>query len=340
MRFENVKIAGLGYVDAPQVVGSSELEDRLGDVLKQAGFPRGILYGLTGIKERRFWDVNVQPSEVAAEAGRLALADAGLLGATGQIGVLINTSVCKDYIEPSVAAIVHARLGLSAECLSFDVVNACLGFLNGMQVVGDMIERGHIDYGLVVDGENSAPVVEATIARFLSARVDAESLRSQFATFTLGSGAVAMVLARADLAPAGHRLVGSSWLAATEYNYLCRGQNDRMDTDAGQLLVRGIELAEKTFAKAQNDFGWEPDLLDEIVVHQVSGVHTMKFAERLSLDSEKIYKLYSTHGNIGPASIPIALAKAREAGRLYPGARVALMGIGSGLNCSMMEVVW
>ncbi len=340
MRFENVKIAGLGYVDAPQVVSSSELEDRLGDVLKQAGFPRGMLYGLTGIKERRFWDVDVQPSEVAAEAGRLALADAGLLGATDRIGVLISTSVCKDYIEPSVAAIVHARLGLSPDCLSFDVVNACLGFLNGMQVVGDMIERGHIDYGLVVDGENSAPVVEATIARMLSTSVDVDSLRSQFATLTLGSGAVAMVLARANLAPAGHKLVGSSWLAATEYNHLCRGQKDRMDTDAGQLLVRGIELAAKTFAKAQDQFGWEPDRLDEIVVHQVSGVHTMKFAERLSLDSEKIYKLYSTHGNIGPASIPIALAKARDAGRLFPGARVALMGIGSGLNCSMMEVLW
>src|SRR5690606_14389273 len=141
--------------------------------------------------------------------------------------------------------------------------------------IGDMIERGHIDYGLVVDGENSAPVVEATIARLLNGGVDTESLRSQFATFTLGSGAVAMVLARADLAPSGHKLVGSSWLAATEYNYLCRGQNDRMDTDAGQLLVRGIDLAVKTFAKAQGDFGWEPDLLDEIVVHQVSGVHTM-----------------------------------------------------------------
>lgn len=340
MRFENVRIAGLGYVDAPLVVSSSELEDRLRDVPKQAGFPRGVLYGLTGIKERRFWDVDVQPSEVAADAGRLALADAGLLGVTDRIGVLINTSVCKDYIEPSVAALVHARLGLSPECLSFDVVNACLGFLNGMQVVGDMIERGHIDYGLVVDGENSAPVVEATIARLLNHGVDVDSLRSQFATFTLGSGAVAMVLARADLAPSGHKLVGSSWLAATEYNYLCRGQSDRMDTDAGQLLVRGIDLAVETFAKAQENFGWEPDLLDEVVVHQVSGVHTMKFAERLSLDTEKIYKLYSTHGNIGPASIPIALAKAREAGRLFPGARVALMGIGSGLNCAMMEVVW
>lgn len=340
MRFENVRIAGLSHVDAPYAVRSDALEDRLGEVLKRAGYSRGMLYGLTGIVERRFWDVSVQPSEVAAQAGRLALAEAGLLGAEHRIGVLVNTSVCKDYIEPSVASLVHARLGLSPDCLSFDVVNACLGFLNGMQVVGDMIERGHIDYGLVVDGENSAPVVESTIARFLRVPSEVETLREQFATLTLGSGAAAMVLARADLAPYGPRLVGSSWLAATEYNYLCRGQADRMETDAGQLLVKGIELAVKTFAKAQEKFGWEPDNLDEIVVHQVSGVHTMKFAERLSLNPEKIYKLYATHGNVGPASIPIALAKTRDAGRLFPGARVALMGIGSGLNCSMMEVMW
>ena len=48
-----------------------------------------------------------------------------------QINTIVSTSVCKDYIEPSVAALVHGKLGLSSHCTNFDVGNACLGFLTG-----------------------------------------------------------------------------------------------------------------------------------------------------------------------------------------------------------------
>jgi len=50
--------------------------------------------------------------------------------------------------------------------------------------------------------------------------------------------------------------------------------------------------------------------------------------------------IFHEHGNIGPASVPIVLSKLKEMGRLKKGKRVALLGIGSGLNCSMAEVEW
>ena len=50
--------------------------------------------------------------------------------------------------------------------------------------------------------------------------------------------------------------------------------------------------------------------------------------------------IFPEFGNIGPASVPIALSKLKETGRLAKGTRVALLGIGSGLNCSMAEVEW
>ncbi|MFU8802523.1 MAG: 3-oxoacyl-ACP synthase III [Bradymonadaceae bacterium] len=338
MYFENVCVLGLGRVDAPQAITSSALEDRLGPALEKARMQRGLLYGLTGIEERRFWDEGVQPSTVAARAGAKALADAGIEGE--RVGVLVSTSVCKDYVEPSVASLVHGLLGLPAAALNFDVGNACLGFLNGMHIVGDMIERGHIDYGLVVDGESSRFVVERTIERLLEADADPATLRNQLATLTLGSGAVAMVLARRDQHPEGHRLVGGVALAATEYSDLCRGQVDYMETNAGMLLIRGLELAERTFGLAQEELGWHPDVLDLLAVHQVSAVHTARFTEKLNLDLDKVYKIYPHFGNVGPASIPLVLSMAREEGRLLPGHRIALMGIGSGLNCSMMEMIW
>ena len=54
----------------------------------------------------------------------------------------------------------------------------------------------------------------------------------------------------------------------------------------------------------------------------------------------KVLETYPELGNVGPAGVPIALSKAVEAGRIQVGDRIALMGIGSGLNCTMAEIVW
>jgi acyl-CoA:acyl-CoA alkyltransferase len=329
---------GLSYVDAPERVRSSEIERRLAPASERLGQRLDLLTLLTGIVERRFWPEGTAPSEVAAQAGELALAEAAI--DRSRVGVLVSTSVCKDYLEPSVASIVHGQLGLSPRCLNFDVGNACLAFLNGMQIVGNMIERGQIDYGLIVDGEGSRYAVEQTVGRMLSPGCDAQQFRDNFATLTLGSGAAAMVLARRDLHPYAPRVVGDVSLAATQHNHLCRGQADKMVTDAAGLLVAGLEVARRTFAQAQEELGWKTGSLDELVLHQVSAVHTTKFAEMLEADPSKIFAIYPDFGNVGPASIPIVLGKLRDAGRLRPGSRVGLMGIGSGLNCSMMELLW
>ena len=260
-----------------------------------------------------------------------------------RIGIIVNTSVCRDYIEPSTACLVHNRLGLSPECLNFDLGNACLGFLSGMQMVSNMIERGQIDYGLIVDGESARFVQEATIARLQRPETTAQEFLEQFATLTLGSGSVAMQRPRTHLAPNGHRSTGVANRPATQHSGLCRGQNDHMVTDAKGLLVAGLELASETFNIAKNDFGWSKDgvdQVDEYVMHQVSGTHTVNLCQTLGLDSKKVLAIYPEFGNIGPASVAIVLSKAAETGRLHKGSRIALMGIGSGLNCSMAEVIW
>ena len=80
--------------------------------------------------------------------------------------------------------------------------------------------------------------------------------------------------------------------------------------------------------------------LDQFIIHQVSKAHTDSLMKLLGLDPDKIHRIYPELGNIGPAAVPIALAKAVEMGKIKRGDRVALLGIGSGLNCSMAEIVW
>ncbi|MFO0722652.1 MAG: 3-oxoacyl-ACP synthase III [Myxococcota bacterium] len=338
MRFENVSIAGLGWVDAPIRVSSAEISDRLHSTFRRLHLEPGLLEGLTGVRERRFWEPGVLPSQVATAAAESALAEAGVERA--EVGALINTSVCRDYIEPSVASFVHRNLGLPADCLNFDLCNACLAFADAAMVIGNMIERGQIQYGLVVDGEGSRLAIESTLARLERSDCDGDMFRAQFATLTLGSGAVAMVLSHRALRPEAPRLVGGVSLAATQHNGLCRGQREEMITDPTGLLVAGVELAQATWNKAERELGFSPDRFQGFIVHQVSAVHTQKMCESLGIDSEKVPTIFQEFGNMGPASWPTTLAKAAAGGRVNPGDRLAVMGIGSGLNCTMMELTW
>jgi 3-oxoacyl-[acyl-carrier-protein] synthase III len=338
MLFENVSIVGVDHVDPPHRITTSELADQLSSTLTRLGINRKILEALVGIQARRFWDVGIQPSDAATMAAERVLESTGI--DRDRIGIIINTSVCRDFVEPSVACIVHRNLGLSPHCINFDLGNACLAFLNGMEMVGMMIERGQIDFGLIVDGESSRFITEQTIGRLQDSQLDEREFRSQFASLTLGSGGAAMVMARRELVPEGHAYRGSVSMAATNYNHLCRGQVDRMDTDSTSLMFAGIELAGKTWQKAEDHFGWNLDQIDELVLHQVSKVHTTQLAMALKLPMSKILPIYPEYGNVGPAAVPMALSQVVKMGRVRKGNRVALMGIGSGLNCAMAEVIW
>jgi len=338
MKFKNVVIQSLSAVDPPIRVTSIEIEKQLKATFERLGIRDNLLEEVSGIGARRFWEDGTLPSDAATLAAEKVLDDAGI--DRGKIGVIINTSVCRDHLEPSTACIVHGNLGLAEHCLNFDVGNACLAFLNGMDIASRMIERTEIDYALIVDGESSRPITEATIERLLKPDVDAEQFRAEFASLTLGSGAAAMILARKELAPQGHPYLGSVSRSATEFNKLCQGQMDRMVTDTRILLSEGLKLASKTFLAAKIAFGWVASELDQFIIHQVSKVHTDSLVKLLGLDPQKVHAIYPEMGNIGPASVPIVLAKAAELGRIKRGDRVALLGIGSGLNCSMAEIIW
>lgn len=338
MKFKNVVVQSLTAIDPPIRVTSIEIEKQLKATFDRLGIRDNLLEEVSGISARRFWEKGTLPSDAATLAAEKALDDTGI--DRGKIGVIINTSVCRDYLEPSTACIVHGNLKLADHCLNFDVGNACLAFLNGMDIAARMIERTEIDYALIVDGESSRPITEATIKRLLSPDVTADQFRAEFASLTLGSGAAAMILARRELAPKGHPYLGSVSRSATRFNKLCQGQMDRMVTDTRILLSEGLKLASTTFQAAKIAFGWVASELDQFIIHQVSKVHTDSLVKLLGLDPKKVHAIYPEMGNIGPASVPIVLAKAVELGRIKRGDRVALLGIGSGLNCSMAEIIW
>jgi len=338
MLFQHVSIASIVHIDAPRPLSSADINVRLRPTLDRLGIRSDVLGDIAGIYSRRFWHEGTRASDVATAAAEKALAELDI--PRDKIGLLVNTSVSRDYLEPSTASIVSGNLGLSDTCQNFDLANACLAFISGMDIASRMIERGEIEYALVVDGETANLAYDNTLARMAEPDVTEDQFRQEMATLTLGCGAAAMVLSRSELTPDAPRYKGGVTRAATQWNGLCRGNLDRMVTDTRTLLIEGIKLAQKTFAVAKIALGWAVDELDEFVIHQVSQVHTQALIKAFGIDQKKVLTIFAEYGNIGPASVPIVLSKLKEMGRLRKGQRIALMGIGSGLNCSMAEVIW
>jgi 3-oxoacyl-[acyl-carrier-protein] synthase-3 len=270
---------------------------------------------------------------VAADAGRIALQNAGVQ--PGDIDVLISTSVCKHHLEPSLASSVHHRLGLSPSAMNFDLANACLGFINAMWLASQLIDSGQVRYVLIVDGEGSRHTQEETIRRLQQPGTTAEDVFAEFASLTLGSGAVAAVLGPAT--EGGHRIVGGVSQAATQHHELCIGTLDKMTTDTRGLLENGIELAVDCFTNAEQHNRWLHNI-DWYVLHQVSKVHTDKVCQQLGINPDKVPVSYPTLGNVGPAAIPITMANNQHL--FSAGDNILCMGIGSGLNVSFVELQW
>ncbi len=333
-RHRDTAVLSVTAVDAPVVMTSAEFDRRIGESYERNGLRPGMLAKLAGITERRWWPEGTSFVDGAIEAGAKAIAESGVDPA--RIGMLVNTSVSREHLEPSVAVNIHHQLGMPSSCLNFDLANACLGFVNGMQLAATMIDAGQIDYALVVDGEGSRLPQENALRRLSSPEATAEDLQREFATLTLGSGAAAMVLGRASEHPGAHRVVGGVSRAATQHHDLCVGDFEQMRTDTTGLLTAGVGLAGDLWRDAGAEFDWTD--MDRYIVHQVSQVHTRRTAESLGLPLDRIPLTFPLLGNVGPAAVPITLAK--EVERLDTGDRVLLMGIGSGLNMTCLEIVW
>jgi acyl-CoA:acyl-CoA alkyltransferase len=299
---------------------------------------------MTGIRERRVWPAGTLPSDASAAAGRALLARSSLRA--DQVELFIHSAVSRDMLEPATASFAHHKLGLPARAQIFDVSNACLGFMNSLTVAAGLIDSGQIRCALVVAGENGRPLVDHTIQTLLDRPLSRNEIKPYFANLTIGSGAVAAFVCHRSLVTGRpHRLLGGAGRAATGFSELCQGDTFgaealSMQTDSEQLLVAGVELARETWGDFRQVTGWDASRVDRGVGHQVGSVHRRRVYEALGLDLAKDFSTFATLGNMGSVSLPATLSAAVEAGAVRDGDRVALFGIGSGLNCLMLGLEW
>ena len=344
MHYTNVCLNSFGYELPPNEVSSSDLEERLLPVYERLKLPVGRLELMSGIRTRRFWDNHTRPSQGAALAGRKALEASGV--DPGDIECLVFTSVCRDMMEPATASFVHRSLDISPDCQVFDISNACLGFLNGMIVLANMIELGQVRRGLIVAGETAEDLVESTIRHMLSDNsLTRKSIKPLFASLTIGSGAVALVMEDKRVNDTGHYLLGSGCRARTDHNDLCQGgmnaeQGTLMSTDSEVLLEKGVETASECWVEFLREMAWDKESISRFFCHQVGKAHSQLLFNTLELDTARNFETLAQLGNVGSVSAPITMAMGVEQGVLKPGERAAILGIGSGINSLMLGIEW
>lgn len=343
IHYSNVCLDTFAYELPPVTISSDDIENRLAPVYERLNLPAGRLELMSGIKERRLWHPGTTPSEAASLAGKKVLAQADI--DPGEIECLIFTSVSRDMMEPATASFVHNNLGLSPSALIFDISNACLGFLDGMVMLANMIELGQVKNGIIVSGETAEELMESTLTALLAdTSLTRKTIKPAFASLTIGSGAVGVYMRAANPDAEEIRLVHGAWQANTNHNDLCRGGQESnstlMATDSEELLHRGVETAQGTWVRFAEKENWRGEDIDRFFCHQVGSAHARLLFQRLGLAPEKNFETLATLGNVGSVSAPITMAMAIEQKVFTPGQKGALLGIGSGINCMMLGVEW
>lgn len=343
MKFNNLIIESFAYDLSDSIVTSADIESRLAPLYEKLKLPEGRLELMTGIGARRMWAPGTKPSDLSTNAAKKCLEKSNVK--KEEVDLLIHSSVCRDFLEPATASVVHANLGLSKKAMIFDLSNACLGVVNAIVVAGHMIESGQIKNALIVSGENGGPLLESTLNELMNnPSIDRKNIKKYIANLTIGSAATAIMLTSKSFAPNAPQILGGTVETDSSANHLCRGDGNThslvMETDSEELLKYGIALGQSTWKKFREELMWANNDVNFVITHQVGSAHEKLSLESLELTKVNTFKTYPFLGNTGSSALPITMMMAAEQGHLMKGDQLALLGIGSGLSSIMLGVKW
>lgn len=275
----------------------------------------------TGIRQRHLAAPGQTASDLALEASRRALDAAG--AEAGDIDLIMVATSTPDYIFPSTAALLQAKLGIRNGGAAFDLQAVCSGFVYALAVADKFIRSGSHRRALVVGAEVFSRILDW-------------SDRGTCVLF--GDGAGAVVLEASDrpgiLATALHADGSYHGILSVPGNVASgRVTGDpflRMDGQAVfKFAVRVLgEVAQEVLAIA----GAGAESVDWLIPHQANVRILQATAKRLALPMEKVLVTVDLHGNTSAASVPLALDLAVRDGRIHSGHRLLLQGVGGGFT--------
>lgn len=311
-KIQGAIIAGTGSYVPEAVLTNLDLE-------KKVDTSDDWIVSRTGISARRICAPEMTVVDLAAEAGKRALADAGISAA--EVELIIVATVTAEHLFPSVACLVQERLG-AAKAAAFDLSAACAGFIYSLETAAQFIKSGTYTNVLVIGAE--------VLSRFVD-------WKDRNTCILFGDGAGAVVLR----ASAYSGLLGSHLQAdgsGGDLLKLCNNGNIEMcGNEVFRFAVKIMgEAVEQVLEKLQ----LKKEDLDYLIPHQANIRIIQSAAKRLDLPMDKVYVNVNKYGNTSAASIPLALDEAVKAGKIKDGDLVALVGFGAGLTWAASVIRW
>ncbi|HZV84968.1 MAG TPA: beta-ketoacyl-ACP synthase III [Brevundimonas sp.] len=278
----------------------------------------------TGIRQRHKARDDQPTSDLATEAARRALVDAGRTA--DQIDLIIVATTTPDLTFPSVASIVQRKLG-APTCIAFDVQAVCSGFVYALSVADGFVARGLAKCALVIGAEEMTRLMDWTD-------------RSTCVLFGDGAGAVVVEPREGQGTKADQGLLGFALRCdGTKTDLLYVDGGPASTGTVGHLRMAGnqvfrhavVNIAEAiTAACAASNI--EIADVDWFVPHQANQRIIKGVGDRLGLDENKVISTVATHANTSAASIPLALDAAIRDGRIKRGDLVLMEAMGGGLT--------
>ena len=278
----------------------------------------------TGIRQRHRARDDQPTSDLATEAARRALADAGRTAA--DVDLIIVATTTPDMTFPSVASIVQRKLGAPV-CIAFDVQAVCSGFVYALSVADGFVARGLAKCALVIGAETMSRLMDWTD-------------RGTCVLFGDGAGAVVVEPAMGQGTTDDRGILGFALRAdGTKQDLLYVDGGPSSTGTVGKLRMQGnhvfkhavINIAEAVEAAAVAG-GIKVDDVDWFIPHQANQRILAGVAHRLGVSEDKVVSTIAEHANTSAASIPLALAKAVEDGRVQPGQLLLMEAMGGGLT--------
>ena len=289
----------------------------------------------SGIRERHIARADEATSDMAAEASRRALAQAGVTAE--EVDLIIVATITPDMVFPNTACLVQNLIG-AKKATCFDLEAACSGFLYGMNVATQFIRTGVVKTALVIGAEKLSMVTDwedrATCVLF-------------------GDGAGAVVLRACD-APQGFlaMVTGSDGSLANLLKIPGGGSRNPTSVETIQKRMHYMQMVGKEVfknavrsmgeaaRKALEECGLTIDDVDCVVPHQANMRIVEAIRERLGARPEKFYINLDRMGNMSAASIPVALDEAVRSGRIKTGNVVVMVAFGGGFTWGATVMRW
>jgi 3-oxoacyl-[acyl-carrier-protein] synthase-3 len=322
-------IAGLGGFVPPRVVTNEELSQRI-DTNDEWIRTR------TGIEQRHFVD-DLITSDLAAEAGRRALKNAGL----GSVDFVVNATSTPDRFYPATGPAVATKIGLD-NVPAMDIVAGCTGFIYGLHMAASMVMAGVVDTALLIGAEVCSLGMDNDRVGIIfgdgagSVVLRAGEPDEPGAVLALDSGSdgalTDIITMRAFAAEARSKERNEGWVATADDGYL-RMQGKLVFPHA---VRRMVESSQTVLKKT----GWTAEEVDTFVPHQANKRIAEMVAQYLTIPEDRMVSNIHEVANTSAASLPLALIYALHTGALRSEDKVLLTAFGGGATWGSASFIW